>query len=81
MVELREPLEELIHSPRQFTSDTAFPRANEIRLYDTILPDGEQTPGVAFSPEQKSVPAITTSTAWASRKTIWSPTPWCSDPN
>ena len=53
MVELREPLEELIHFPRQFTAGTAFPRANEIRLYDTSLRDGEQTPGVAFAPEQK----------------------------
>ncbi|MEO8361138.1 MAG: hypothetical protein ABI672_13995 [Vicinamibacteria bacterium] len=53
MVELREPLEELIHSPRQFTAGTTFPRANEIRLYDTTLRDGEQTPGVAFTPEQK----------------------------
>lgn len=53
MVELREPLEQLIHSPRQFTAGTSFPRANEIRLYDTTLRDGEQTPGVAFTPEQK----------------------------
>jgi isopropylmalate/homocitrate/citramalate synthase len=53
MVELREPLEQLIRSPRQFTEGTTFPRANEIRLYDTTLRDGEQTPGVAFSPEQK----------------------------
>lgn len=53
MVELREPLEQLIHSPRQFTAGTTFPRANEIRLYDTTLRDGEQTPGVAFTPEQK----------------------------
>ena len=53
MVELREPLDQLIHSPRQFTAGTTFPRANEIRLYDTTLRDGEQTPGVAFTPEQK----------------------------
>jgi isopropylmalate/homocitrate/citramalate synthase len=53
MVELREPLEQLIHSPRQFTAGTTFPRASEIRLYDTTLRDGEQTPGVAFAPEQK----------------------------
>ena len=53
MVELREPLEALIHFPRQFTAATTFPRANEIRLYDTTLRDGEQTPGVAFAPEQK----------------------------
>lgn len=53
MVELREPLEELLHFPRQFTKGTTFPRAKEIRLYDTTLRDGEQTPGVAFSPKQK----------------------------
>jgi len=53
MVELREPLEQLIHFPRQFTAGTTFPRASEIRLYDTTLRDGEQTPGVAFTPEQK----------------------------
>ncbi len=53
MVELREPLEELINFPRTFTAGTAFPRAREIRLYDTTLRDGEQTPGVAFTPEQK----------------------------
>jgi len=39
--------------PRRFTADTTFPRAKEIRLYDTTLRDGEQTPGVAFTPEQK----------------------------
>ena len=53
MVDLREPLDSLIAPPRNFTRDTSFPRAKEIRLYDTTLRDGEQTPGVAFTPEQK----------------------------
>jgi isopropylmalate/homocitrate/citramalate synthase len=53
MVDLREPLETLIAPPTRFTAGTTFPRAREIRLYDTTLRDGEQTPGVAFTPEQK----------------------------
>jgi isopropylmalate/homocitrate/citramalate synthase len=53
MVELREPLDSLIAPPRTFTAGTTFPRAKEIRLYDTTLRDGEQTPGVAFTPDQK----------------------------
>ncbi len=53
MVELREPLESLIRFPKAFTAGTQFPRASQIRLYDTTLRDGEQTPGVAFTPEQK----------------------------
>src|SRR5687767_1313214 len=53
MVDLREPLDDLVAPPARFTSATAFPRAKEIRLYDTTLRDGEQTPGVAFTPEQK----------------------------
>jgi isopropylmalate/homocitrate/citramalate synthase len=53
MVELREPLDSLIAPPSNFTKGTAFPRAKEIRLYDTTLRDGEQTPGVAFTPGQK----------------------------
>lgn len=53
MVELREPLDSLIAPPSRFTAATTFPRAKEIRLYDTTLRDGEQTPGVAFTPEQK----------------------------
>jgi 2-isopropylmalate synthase len=53
MVDLREPIDSLIAPPSRFTAGTAFPRAREIRLYDTTLRDGEQTPGVAFTPEQK----------------------------
>src|SRR5258708_32696427 len=53
MVDLREPLDSLIAPPSRFTAGTTFPRAKEIRLYDTTLRDGEQTPGVAFSPQQK----------------------------
>ena len=53
MVDLREPLDTLIFPPSRFTAGTLFPRAKEIRLYDTTLRDGEQTPGVAFTPEQK----------------------------
>ncbi len=53
MIELKEPLDALIAPHERFTKDTGFPRAKEIRLYDTTLRDGEQTPGVAFTPEQK----------------------------
>src|SRR4249920_1867602 len=53
MVELREPIDTLIAPHSVFTKGTTFPRASEIRLYDTTLRDGEQTPGVAFTPEQK----------------------------
>ncbi len=53
MVELREPIDTLIAPHSVFTKSTGFPRASEIRLYDTTLRDGEQTPGVAFTPEQK----------------------------
>jgi isopropylmalate/homocitrate/citramalate synthase len=53
MIDPREPLDTLIVPPARFTAKTEFPRAREIRLYDTTLRDGEQTPGVAFTPEQK----------------------------
>jgi 2-isopropylmalate synthase len=53
MIELKEPLDDLAAPPSKFNSGTRFPRAKEIRLYDTTLRDGEQTPGVAFTPEQK----------------------------
>jgi isopropylmalate/homocitrate/citramalate synthase len=63
MVDLREPLDSLIAPPARFTSPTTFPRAGEIRLYDTTLRDGEQTPGVAFTPEQKYALAVLLSEA------------------
>ena len=63
MVETREPLDTLIAPPSRFTAQTTFPRSREIRLYDTTLRDGEQTPGVAFTPEQKYELAVMLSRA------------------
>ncbi len=50
---LREPIEQLIHGPLEFTKDVKFPDPKKIRIYDDTLRDGEQMPGVAFTPEQK----------------------------
>jgi isopropylmalate/homocitrate/citramalate synthase len=52
-VEFREPIEQLIRDPREFTRDVKFPPASELRIYDTSLRDGEQMPGIAYTPEQK----------------------------
>ena len=52
-VELQEPLEDLARDPRRFTHDLVFPPAAKIRVYDDTLRDGEQMPGVAFSPDTK----------------------------
>ena len=52
-MELREPIEQLIRDPRQFTKDLHFPAASEIRIYDETLRDGEQMPGVCYTPSQK----------------------------
>ena len=52
-MEFREPLDELIHQPTEFTKGKNFPEAEKIKIYDSTLRDGEQMPGVAFSPGQK----------------------------
>ncbi len=58
MVELREPLEQLTRTPQSFLQGKNFLPPDEIRIYDDTLRDGEQMPGVAFSPEQKLELAI-----------------------
>ncbi|HLQ60971.1 MAG TPA: hypothetical protein VK131_03820 [Candidatus Acidoferrales bacterium] len=52
-VELQEPLGELARDPKRFAHDLRFPPAEKIRVYDDTLRDGEQMPGVAFSPRVK----------------------------
>ena len=53
MVELKEPLDSLARMPRTYTGHLKFPAPEKIFLYDDTLRDGEQMPGVAFSPAQK----------------------------
>jgi isopropylmalate/homocitrate/citramalate synthase len=52
-MEFREPITQLIRDPREFTRDVKFPPSSELRIYDTSLRDGEQMPGIAYTPEQK----------------------------
>ncbi|HYE79502.1 MAG TPA: hypothetical protein VEI97_16065 [bacterium] len=52
-MEFREPYEQLAIPALTFVKDLQFPDPTRIRIYDTTLRDGEQTPGVAFTPEQK----------------------------
>ncbi|HOW28424.1 MAG TPA: hypothetical protein PK876_07975 [Elusimicrobiota bacterium] len=53
MIEPKEPLDQLTRTPLSFTTGKNFLTPDKIRLYDDTLRDGEQMPGVAFSPEQK----------------------------
>lgn len=52
-MELREPIERLIRDPREFTRGVSFPDPSQIRIYDETLRDGEQMPGVCYTPSQK----------------------------
>ena len=52
-MELREPYEELAIPPTRWTGNLGFPPPERIRIYDTTLRDGEQAPGVVFTPTQK----------------------------
>jgi isopropylmalate/homocitrate/citramalate synthase len=52
-VDLQEPLDELARNPTRFDHDLRFPAPDKIRVYDDTLRDGEQMPGVAFSPRTK----------------------------
>lgn len=52
-MELREPIERLIADPKEFTRGVSFPDASQIRIYDETLRDGEQMPGVCYTPPQK----------------------------
>jgi isopropylmalate/homocitrate/citramalate synthase len=57
-MEFREPLKELIHEATVFTKGKNFPSPERIKIYDSTLRDGEQMPGVAFSPGQKYTIAV-----------------------
>jgi 2-isopropylmalate synthase len=50
---LNEPIERLIRDPKEFTLDVHFPDPAQIRIYDETLRDGEQMPGVCYTPPQK----------------------------
>ncbi|MDQ6931480.1 MAG: hypothetical protein M3126_12525 [Candidatus Eremiobacteraeota bacterium] len=52
-MELREPIERLIRNPREFTQHLNFADPSQLRIYDETLRDGEQMPGVCYTPEQK----------------------------
>ena len=52
-MDLKEPIERLIRDPKEFTRNVHFPDPSQLRLYDETLRDGEQMPGVCYTPPQK----------------------------
>ncbi|MEK7306914.1 MAG: hypothetical protein AAB014_04690, partial [Nitrospirota bacterium] len=54
-MDLTEPLDSLAIPPTFHTRHLSFPDPRKIRIYDDTLRDGEQMPGVAFSPDQKLI--------------------------
>lgn len=52
-MQFREPEDQLYVDPKNYTQGLNFPAPSAIRVYDTTLRDGEQTPGVALTPPQK----------------------------
>lgn len=57
MINLNEPLEQLAVPPTAHTRHLRLD-PSRIHIYDDTLRDGEQMPGVAFSPEQKLEMAV-----------------------